>query len=677
MRQKVANYPGVTVEKKVGFAHLDTNTIAEVVDLPGTYSLYPRSMDEYVAFDVLLNPQNESYPDLIIVLADASNLKRNLLFASQIIDLKIPTIIALNMLDVAKEKGLFIQVKKLSEQLGVKIIPINARKNEGIEELKKQILIPQSFSKNYFVDSNMLQSAVVAEMKQMHNIKSDYAALLTAHHFINIFCLDAAAKEQTKKVLQLQNFNSSALQGEETLLRYEKINSILHDCVKESSVQAENWKPNIIDKIVTHPIYGYLIFLAVMFLMFQLIFSISQVPMDWIDTGVRTLTTYLTNHLPDNGFTDLLTNGIIAGLGGIVVFIPQIMLLFAFITLLEDSGYMARVSFLMDKLMRKVGMNGRSVVPLISGMACAVPAIMSARTIENKKDRLITILVTPLMSCSARLPVYILLVSLVVPHKVYYGIFSIQAFAMMGLYLLGFFSAIIVGMILRIFIKAKERSFFIMELPIYRMPRWGNVFSTMIEKAKIFAWQAGKVILTISIFLWFLSSYGPLKKMVELKNKYDAEVQIHPENKLVLENKYLAQKLENSYAGHLGKIIEPIIRPLGYDWKIGISLITSFAAREVFVGTMSTLYSVGNAQDNTKSLQQKMLSAKRDDNGAPVFTIATVFSLLLFYAFAMQCMSTIAVVKRESGSWKWAAFQIAYMTVIAYGSSFTVYQLLK
>jgi len=331
----------------------------------------------------------------------------------------------------------------------------------------------------------------------------------------------------------------------------------------------------------------------------------------------------------------------------------------------------------MDKLMRKVGMNGRSVVPLISGMACAVPAIMSARTIDNKRDRIITILVTPLMSCSARLPVYVLLVGLIVPHKVYLGIFSIQAFAMMGLYLLGFFSAIIVGMILRIFIKSKERSFFIMELPIYRMPRWGNVFSTMIEKAKIFVWQAGKIILAISISLWFLASFGPMNKMVELKKNYDSEIQNHPENKKELANEYAMKKLEISYAGHLGKFIEPAIRPLGYDWKIGISLITSFAAREVFVGTMSTLYSVGNDNSNTKTLLEKMRAAKREGTNEPVFSIATVCSLLLFYAFAMQCMSTIAVVKRESGNWKWAALQIAYMTVIAYGSSFTAYHLLK
>jgi ferrous iron transport protein B len=610
------------------------------------------------------------------VLADASNLKRNLLFVSQILDLKIPTIIALNMLDVAQKNGISVQVKKLSEELGVKIIPINARNGEGLVELKKQILQPQSVSKNYFIEAKSLQSAVVAEMKQAHNIESDYAALLTAHHFMNIFCLDAKAKEQTKNILQQQNFNSTALQGEETLLRYDKINAIVRDCVKTPGT-ASLWHPARFDKFATHPIYGYLFFLLVMFVMFQLIFSIAQVPMDWIDLGVRNFTSYLTQTLPNNGFTDLITNGIIAGLGGIVVFIPQIMLLFAFITILEDSGYMARVSFMMDKLMRKVGMNGRSVVPLISGMACAVPAIMSARTIDNKRDRLITILVTPLMSCSARLPVYVLLVSLIVPHKVYFGVFSIQAFAMMGLYLLGFFSAIIVGMILRFFIKAKERSFFIMELPIYRMPRWGNVFSTMIEKAKIFVWQAGKVILAISVSLWFLASFGPMNKMVELKKNHDTEIQNHPENKKELESEYAMKKLECSYAGHLGKLIEPVIRPLGYDWKIGISLITSFAAREVFVGTMSTLYSVGTDNRDSKTLLEKMKMAKRDDNNEPVFSIATVFSLLLFYAFAMQCMSTVAVVKRETGSWKWAAFQIAYMTVIAYGSSFTVYQLLK
>ena len=674
MRQKVANYPGVTVDKKTGYAQLNTNTIAEIVDLPGTYILYPRSMDEYVAFDVLLNPHNESYPDLIIVLADASNLKRNLLFCSQIIDLKIPVIIALNMLDVAKHQGLFIQIKKLSEQLGVKIIPINARKGDGVEELKKQMLLPQPVSKDYFISLKNLQPALVEEMKQMHQLKSDYAALLTAHHYINIFCLDAKAKDATRKVLQQHQFNSPSLQGEETLLRYEKINAILHDCVKTESSQPE-WHNSPLDKVLTHPLWGYLIFLTLMYAMFQIIFSVAQIPMHAIESGMQMLNSFLIEYLPSNAFSNLLCNGVLAGLAGIVVFIPQIMLLFAMITLLEDSGYMARVSFMMDRLMRVVGMNGKSVVPLMSGMACAVPAIMSARTIENKRDRLITILVTPLMSCSARLPVYVLLVSLVVPAKSFYGIIGLQALAMLGLYLLGFLSAITVGLILKIFIRSKERSFFMMELPIYRMPRWSNVLMTMVEKAKIFTLQAGKIIIVISIALWFLASYGPLDKMVDLKNNYTNDIKIHPENKTEIDINYAAAKLENSYAGHLGKLIEPAIQPLGFDWKIGIALITSFAAREVFVGTMSTLYSVGNTT-NTESLKTKLLEAK-NKNGETVFSLATVFSLLLFYAFAMQCMSTIAVVKRETGGWKWAGFQIVYMTALAYGSSFAVYHLLK
>lgn len=676
LRQKVANYPGVTVDKKTGYCHLNENTIAEIVDLPGTYSLYPRSMDEYVAFDVLLNPENESYPDLIIVLADASNLKRNLLFCSQIIDLKIPVVIALNMLDVAKEQGLFIQIKKLSEQLGVKIIPINARKSEGVDELKKQIVQQHQVDKNYFIDCRSLQPTVIDEIKKSTKIKSDYAALLTAHHYINIFCLDAQAKEQTKKMLLANQFNSSKLQGEETLLRYEKINDIIHDCVKTANAN-EEWHESPLDKVLTHPLWGYLIFLVLMYIMFQFIFTVAQIPMDYIDSGVRMLNEYLKNNLPDNTLTSLLTDGILAGLGGIVIFIPQIMLLFAMITLLEDSGYMSRVSFMMDKLMQKVGMNGRSVVPLMSGMACAVPAIMSARTIENKRDRLITILVTPLMSCSARLPVYILLVGMAVPQKSFYGIISLQALAMLALYMLGFVTALLVAVVLTAVMKKKERSYFIMELPIYRMPRWSNVLITMWEKAKIFTLNAGKIILAIAVVLWFLASFGPSEKMAKVNADKEIELKLHPENKATIDNAFQSKKLENSYAGHLGKFIEPAIKPLGYDWKIGIALITSFAAREVFVGTMSTLYSVGNDDSNNKTLQQKMMSEKHSDTGLPVFSIAAVFSLLIFYAFAMQCMSTVAVVYRESGSWKWAAIQIVYMTALAYASSWAVYHLLS
>jgi ferrous iron transport protein B len=676
LRQKVANYPGVTVDKKTGYCHLNENTIAEIVDLPGTYSLYPRSMDEYVAFDVLLNPENESYPDLIIVLADASNLKRNLLFCSQIIDLKIPVIVALNMLDVAKEQGLFIQTKKLSEQLGVKIVPINARKSEGVVELKKQIVQQHQVSKNYFIDCRSLQPIVIDEIKKNTQIKSDYAALLTAHHYINIFCLDAKAKEQTKKMLLANQFNSSKLQGEETLMRYEKINNIIHDCVKTANAN-EEWHESPLDKVLTHPLWGYLIFLLLMYVMFQFIFTVAQIPMDFIDSGVRMLNQFLKNNLPDNTLTSLLTDGILAGLGGIVIFIPQIMLLFAMITLLEDSGYMSRVSFMMDKLMQKVGMNGRSVVPLMSGMACAVPAIMSARTIENKRDRLITILVTPLMSCSARLPVYILLVGMAVPQKSFYGIIGLQALVMLGLYMLGFITALIVAVVLTAVMRKKERSYFIMELPIYRMPRWNNVLITMWEKAKIFTLNAGKIILAIAIVLWFLASFGPSEKMANLKTEKENELTLHPENKIAIDNNYQAQKLESSYAGHLGKFIEPAIKPLGYDWKIGIALITSFAAREVFVGTMSTLYSVGNDDSNNKTLQQKMMSEKHSDSGLPVFSLAAVFSLLIFYAFAMQCMSTVAVVYRESGSWKWTAIQIVYMTALAYASSWAVYHLLS
>ena len=674
MRQKVANYPGVTVDKKTGEFTLNESTKATIVDLPGTYSLYPKSLDEFVAFDVLLNKDNESYPDIIIVVADASNLKRNLLFCSQIIDLKIPVVIALNMLDVARHSHIVLDIPALAKGLGVPIVPINARKGEGVEELKKCLLKPMVPNKSYLIDLTKLQPLLTQEIKPIIDSESDYAALLTAHHYMNIFCLDAKTKEKIKGLLQKYQFKNTTLQGEETLLRYEMINKLLADTPEQQQAIREK-KISKIDGFLTHYFWGYLFFIALMFVMFQFIFTIAAIPMDWIDNGSIALRLWISHQLPDTVWVDLLNNGIIAGLSGVLVFIPQIMLLFGMITILEDTGYMSRVSFMMDKLMRKVGMNGRSVVPLMSGMACAVPAIMSARTIENKKDRLITILVTPLMSCSARLPVYTLLVSMMVPKTLLFGFISLQGLIMLGMYFLGFITAIIVAFVFRLILRQREKSYFIMELPVYRMPRLGNIIMTMLEKAKIFTLEAGKIILTISIVLWVLASFGPSYKMHVLHEKFQQDLQVKGADTLTLSNTYQSEKLANSYAGELGKSIEPIIKPLGFDWKIGIALITSFAAREVFVGTMSTLYSVGDT-NNTRTLKAKLSEAKKED-GTPIYSIATLLSLLIFYAFAMQCISTVAVVKRESGSWWIAVAQILYMTGLAYLCSCIIYQVLK
>jgi ferrous iron transport protein B len=432
-----------------------------------------------------------------------------------------------------------------------------------------------------------------------------------------------------------------------------------------------------IDNLLLHRFWGYVIMLLVLFLIFQSIFWLAQYPMNGIEALFSSLSGWLGNILPDNWFSDLLINGIIAGISGIAVFIPQIMILFGLITILEDTGYMARISFLTDRLMRQVGLNGKSVMPLISGVACAVPAIMSARSIENRKERLITILVTPLMSCSARLPVYTILIALVIPDKKVGGFFSLQGLVMMGLYLLGFVMAMTIAALMKFFVRIKEKSYFIMELPVYRAPRWKNVGVTMVEKAKIFVTDAGKIIMIISLILWFLATHGPGNHIQQAENQYSSLIEQHPQQEAQLQVDLQTAKLENSYAGYLGKVIEPVIHPLGFDWKIGIALITSFAAREVFVGTMATLYSVGeNPDDNTATLREKMAAARRED-GSRVYDLPTGLSLMIFYAFAMQCMSTLAIVKRETKSWLLPLFQLFYMTGLAYLCSFVVYNLFR
>ncbi len=401
--------------------------------------------------------------------------------------------------------------------------------------------------------------------------------------------------------------------------------------------------------------------------------------MELIETSFIWLTDMGHAHLPDGVLTNLLLDGVLAGLGGIVIFIPQIAILFALISILEDTGYMARVTFMMDKIMRKFGLSGKSVVPMIGGIACAVPSIMSARNIESWKDRIITIMVTPLVSCSARLPVYTLLISLVVPNKMVFGFLSLQGLTLMAMYVISIVAAILVALVMKFIIKAKEKSYFIMELPVYRMPRWKNVIFTMYEKSKTFVLEAGKVIIAISIVLWVLASYGPGKRFENIEQKYTTIESTSTDSVQLasLERDKAAEKLENSYAGILGQTIEPAIKPLGFDWKIGIALITSFAAREAFVGTMSTIYSVDSGDEDTATIRNKMRDAKDPATGLPIFTFATSLSLMLFYAFAMQCMSTVAVVYRETKSWKWPMIQLVYMTAMAYVASLIAYQFLK
>lgn len=678
LNQKVGNFPGVTVEKITGTTHLG-NDIAEIIDLPGTYSLYPRRLDEWVSYKVLLNQDKEISADVVVAVADASNLKRNLLFCTQIIDLKIPVVIALTMMDMARRKGIKIDIAALERELGVPVVAVNPRKNKGISDLKKAISLTamQAYKipARDFIDNKALAEKAVEEVKQHLPELSDYTAV---HFLINHESFDLPPTMQdTIENIEIKNkFNPTKTQAEEILQRYSRIKHIMQQAVSEPDPLQKTLFTEKLDNVLLHRRWGYLILLAVLFLLFQSVFWLAQHPMDWIDYGFAKLSLSLSSSLPDNRWTDLLINGFIAGLSGILVFVPQIMILFGLITLLEDSGYMARISFLSDRLMRSVGLNGKSVMPMISGFACAVPAIMSARSIENRKERLLTILVTPLMSCSARLPVYTILIGLVIPQQYLFGFLGLQGLVMMGLYLLGLVMAMFVSYVARWFIKIKEKSFFILELPAYRSPRWSNVLTTMVAKARIFVFDAGKIIMIISLVLWGLSSFGPGNTMQQVADKYEVLKAVPGADIGELNKAFQTEKLESSYAGRMGKAIEPVITPLGYDWKIGIALITSFAAREVFVGTMATLYSVGDEDEGSLLLKEKMKAAVRPD-GTPVFNLATGLSLMIFYVFAMQCMSTLAVVKRETRSWKWPVIQLLYMTGLAWLMSWVVYQLFR
>jgi ferrous iron transport protein B len=677
LNQKVGNFPGVTVDKKTGILDLGNGIHTRIIDLPGTYSLYPRRADEWVAYKVLMNADQDIKADMVLLVADASNLKRNLLFCSQIIDLKIPVVVALTMNDLAAKKGIIIDVKGLEAELGVPVILINPRKNKGLGELKtavaQYVKNPSAFSKTDFIENKQMAPAAIEAVQKLFPELSDYAAV---HYLINHenFPLTDQMQDRVEQIEINNHFNPTKTQADEIMQRFGHIRKIMKKNVTEPDPLEQKHFSDKLDDLLLHRTWGYLILLAVLFLLFQSVFWLAQFPMNAIEIVFKQLAGWLAHNLAAGWFEDLLVNGIVAGMSGIFVFIPQIMILFGIITILEDTGYMARISFLSDRLMRKVGLNGKSVMPMISGFACAVPAIMSARNIENKKERLLTILVTPLMSCSARLPVYTILISLVISNKYYFGFLSLQGLVMMALYLLGVVMALIVSYVMKWVIRIQEKSFFILELPIYRAPRWANVGITMVEKAKIFLTDAGKIIMIISVLLWFLSSHGPGTRIADVEAKYALQVQQHPEDAKALNKHMSSEKLQNSYAGVLGKFIEPAIRPLGYDWKIGIAIISSIAAREVFVGTMATLYSVEENDDS--SLREKLQAAKHED-GTTVYTLPAAVSLMIFYVLAMQCMSTLAVVKRETRSWKWPIFQFCYMTGLAYLMSLLVYQIFK
>ncbi len=680
LNQKVGNFPGVTVDKKTGQSRISENLSAKIIDLPGTYSLYPKRNDEWVSYKVLLDQDPQVKADIIVLVADASNLKRNLLFCSQIIDLKMPVVIALTMMDIAKKNNIQVDVAGLERELGVLVIPVNPRKNKGIAQLKKAIIqtsgSAQSFPEREFINMEPMASEAIKKVQHIFPEISNYRAV---HFLINheSFALTESHQEAIENIEVATKFNPAKTQAEEILQRYGKIKTIMKQTVVEADPLQKALFTQKLDDILLHRTWGYLILLTVLFLLFQSVFVIAQFPMNGIEWTFAEAGKWLGSVLPAGWFSDLFINGIIAGLSGIIVFVPQIMILFGLITLLEDTGYMARISFLTDKIMRKAGLNGKSAMPMVSGLACAVPAIMSARSIENKKERLLTIMCTPLMSCSARLPVYTVLIALVIPHKMYFGFISLQGMVMMLMYFLGTFMALAAAFVMKWFIKSTEKSFFILELPAYRGPRWKNILTTMVERARIFVVEAGKVIMVISLLLWVLSSYGPPEKMKAVTAKYATLVQQNPSQANEYKKLESTDHLENSYAGMLGKAIEPVIHPLGYDWKIGIALITSFAAREVFVGTMATLYSVGdNADETSETLRQKMSAATWPD-GEKVYTLAAGLSLLVFYALAMQCMSTLAIVKRETRTWKWPIIMLVYMTGLAYVMSFITFQLFK
>jgi ferrous iron transport protein B len=587
-------------------------------------------------------------------------------------------VLALNMIDLSEKQGIRIDLDKLAEKLGIQVVSISARNNVGIDQLKSVISNTNKIATQFQdVDVNSLAPAAINAIKSKLNSNNDYYALQVLHQHEYLDFFTPKEQEEIEAIEQSHHFESAKTQAAETILRYKNLSLILADVVTDNDSAKKFTLSDKLDSILTHKIWGFAIFLLILFVIFNAIFAWSSYPMQWIEAGFGFITDTGHEYLPAGMLTNLVLDGIVAGLGGIFVFIPQIAILFAFISILEDTGYMARVTFMMDKIMSKVGLNGKSVVPMIGGLACAVPSIMAARNIENWKDRMITIMVTPLVSCSARLPVYILIISLIIPSKNILGIFNLQGLALMVMYLVGVIAAVLVAWIMKFLIKTKERAYFIMELPVYRMPRWKNVLYTMYEKSKTFVFEAGKVIIAISIILWVMATFGPGNRFDRIDQKYASALADTTRDSKHIETLIATEKLENSYVGILGHWIEPAIRPLGYDWKIGIGLITSFAAREAFVGTMATIYSVDGGDEDTSTIRARMSSSVNSRTGLPVYTFATGISLMLFYAFAMQCMSTVAIVYRETKGWKWPVIQLVYMTAMAYFAALIAYQLLK
>jgi ferrous iron transport protein B len=683
LRQKVGNFPGVTVDKKVGKTNLSEQQQITLIDFPGTYSFYPTSIDERIVVQSLSNPQDENYPDAVLYIADVTKLEKHLLLLTQLRDLGLPIVLALNMADVADKEGLDVNAEKLAKSLQVEVVKISGRTGQGIPELKETLL--QLINRNEqgqtpkpFFNMSQGERSTADAAKAIVPGANTYQGLLIAHHYDWLPFLSDAQRKLLADVAQQNSFESLPSQVEETMQRFDKFTPMARAAIRTQQASAESSMTEKLDNILTHRVFGPIIFFGLMLLVFQAIFAWATYPMDMIEGFFGYAGDWVkdSNLLPDGWLKSLITDGIIAGLGGILVFIPQIAILFLLIALLEEVGYMARAAYMFDNVMRSFGLNGRSIVALVSGGACAIPAVMSTRTIGNWKERLITILVTPFISCSARIPVYIVLIGFVVPERTFLGVFGLQGLAFMGLYLLGIIAALFAAWVFKLILKTNERSFLMLELPEYRKPVLRNVGLTVWEKVRSFVVEAGQIILVISIILWFLASYGPSEAMAEARSEAVAAAEAQNLSETETENLIASRTIEASYAGHLGKAIEPVIEPLGYDWKIGIALVTSFAAREVFVGTMATIYSIGS-EDDEYSVRSRMAVELNPDTGEKVYTPATALSLLLFYVFAMQCMSTLAVVKRETKSWKWPAIQFVFMTALAYLSAFAAYQLLS
>lgn len=684
LKQKIANYPGVTVEKKVGHAILNGEKY-RIIDLPGTYSLNPKQIDERITYQVLAGKyEHEPEPDLVVVMVDASNLDRNLYLATQVLDLGLPVIVALSMIDVAEDRGIKVDANRISKGLGVPVIPMVAKEENDVQQLREYIsshmLEPPGALQ--WEPGEPLRNAIeiiIEKWIKPHTDVPERAWTVEALRFIgddqaiNLIA-DIEKQHQLREIVQearkiLEDVGKNYA-AEEVLKRYDFIEKCTAGSVHKSSEEKTTLSDKI-DEYVTHKVFGPVIFVMVLLLMFQSIFSWAEPFMNLIDLFFIEMGNWMASNLPEGILNDLLVEGVIAGLGGVVIFLPQIMFLFFFISILEGTGYMARAAFVMDGFMTRIGLHGRSVVPLMSGFACAIPGIMAARTIENWRDRMITIMVLPFMACSARLPVYALMIAAFIPATKFLGIFTLQGITFFGLYIFGIVMAIFAALVMKQFIKTDTPSPFIMELPSYKIPKWSGVFQNVFDRGKVFVMEAGKIILGISIVLWFLASFPK----TELPDTFTAEnsvenVEDNPDQSAQMEASY---RLQQSYAGQFGQFIEPVIEPLGFDWKIGIGLITSFAAREVMVGTLNTIYSVQD-QEDAVSLQKKLQRDVDSETGEPIYNVWTALSLMVFFALAMQCMSTIAIVRRETNSWKWPAIMFTYMTALAYICSFVVYQ---